>query len=454
MVSTLTVDHHARQIGHFRDPASVLFLLDFHAKTHLLIVAIMERMGERNSSAPSIFFVMRIMHISTRLILGGSQENTVLSCEGQAERGHGVALVYGPIYGPEGSLRDRVESHGGIELIETPHLVRELAPLKDLRSARDLRAIIRGWKPDVVHTHSSKAGILGRTAAWKEHVPCVVHTIHGLPFHPYLSKWRNALYIASERYAAKRCHKIICVADAMRDQARAAGIGRPEQYITVYSGMEVEQFLSPRWDRAQVRAELGFGESDFVLGTAARLAELKGHDDLIDALGPLMRNRPDLKLLWVGDGWWRERLVRRLDEARLRKRVVLTGLIPPHEVPKYLQAMDVLAHPSYREGLPRTAPQALLSGRAVIAYDVDGAKEVCLDGETGLLVPPGDLERLRAAVEWMMDHPKERARMVEAGQALCRERFSAERMVDELEKVYASCLADDHDTRPADRPRG
>ncbi|MHC5013978.1 MAG: glycosyltransferase [Planctomycetota bacterium] len=122
---------------------------------------------------------LRIMHISTRLILGGSQENTVLSCEGQADRGHTVSLVYGPIYGPEGSLLERVKRHGGVETIETPRLVRQVSPVKDLRCYDDLRGIIRGWKPDVVHTHSSKAGILARLAAWKQRVPCVVHTIHG-----------------------------------------------------------------------------------------------------------------------------------------------------------------------------------------------------------------------------------------------------------------------------------
>src|SRR5688500_15834274 len=161
---------------------------------------------------------MRIMHISTRLILGGSQENTVLSCEGQASPpyNHDVALVFGPIYGPEGSLLHRVQSFRAsngkvIEIIETPNLVRELNPIKDWKCYFDLRRIVRDWKPDVVHTHSSKAGILGRLAAWKERVPCVIHTIHGPPFHVYEKKWRNAIYIWSERLAAKHCHVIACV---------------------------------------------------------------------------------------------------------------------------------------------------------------------------------------------------------------------------------------------------
>ncbi len=385
--------------------------------------------------------VRRIMHISTRLILGGSQENTVLSCEGQAADGNTVSLVYGPIYGPEGSLLERVRRHGGIEAIETPHLVRELAPRTDRRCARDLRRLIRDWKPDVVHTHSSKAGILGRHAAWAERVPCVVHTIHGLAFHPYQSRWRNALYIVAERFAARRCHRIICVADAMRDQALAAGIGRPEQYVTVHSGIEVERFTDPAVSRAEIRAELGLAETDFVVGTIARLAELKGHDDMLDAFGPLMQSEPRLKLLWNGDGWWRDRLLARVTAMGLDGRVLTTGLVPSEEIPKYLQAMDVVCHPSYREGLPRAVVQALLSSIAVIVYDVDGAGEVCIDGETGRLVPAGDRAALGEAARWMLDHPHERRRMGDRGRERCEHRFAARTMVTRLGAIYEDVLA-------------
>lgn len=384
---------------------------------------------------------MRIMHISTRLILGGSQENTVLSCEGQADDGHAVSLVFGPIYGPEGSLLDRARAHGGIECIETPHLIRPLQPLRDLLCRRDLRRLIRDWKPDVVHTHSSKAGILGRLAAWKERVPCVVHTIHGLAFHPYQAKWRNAIYIVSERLAARRCHRIICVADAMRDQALAAGIGTREQYVTVYSGMEVDRFLQPAWSRDSVRAELKLDEGDFVIGTISRLAELKGHDDLLDAIGPLMRERSNVKMLWVGDGWWRPRLLRRVSEMGLRDQVLTTGLVPPDEIPKYHQAMDVVAHMSYREGLPRVVTQALLSGLPVIAYDVDGTREVCIDGETGRLLEPGDIGALAEAARGMIEHPHDRAEMGRRGRELCRQRFAASTMVRQLEEIYEAQLA-------------
>jgi len=406
---------------------------------------------------------MRILHISTRLILGGSQENTVLSCEGQANLGHDVHLAFGPIYGPEGSLLDRVKnfraSDGrGITTHVVPHLEREIMPRTDRRCYGELRRLIRDLKPDIVHTHSSKAGILGRGAAWRElrgsTVRCgIVHTIHGPPFHRYQSPLKNALYVAAERWAAKRCHLIVSVADAMTRDYLARGIGRPEQYATVYSGMETDAFLTPEpgESRGEVRARLGLAPSDFVIGTVARLAELKGHDDVLEALGDDLKANRNWKLLWVGDGWWRDRLMARVADMGLKDSVIVTGLAPPTGrggVPGFMRAMDLLVHPSYREGLPRTVPQALLCGTPVVAYDVDGTSEVVIDeGDgsesrgTGLLVDAGDIEGLHHAVRWMADHPRERAEMAARGRDLCRERFSAARMVAELEKVYERALA-------------
>ncbi|HBS28511.1 MAG TPA: glycosyltransferase family 1 protein [Phycisphaerales bacterium] len=397
---------------------------------------------------------MRILHISTRLILGGSQENTVLSCEGQARLGHRVHLAFGPIFGPEGSLLDRVRrfrSPDGREIVthEIPHLRRELSPLDDWRAYRELRTLLRAVRPDIVHTHSSKAGVLARAAAWAEGGGggrqgrlAVVHTIHGPPFHRFESRWRNALYIAAERFAARRCHAIVSVADAMTDQFRAARIGRPDQFVTVHSGMETEPYLypDPGESREATRAALGLEPHLVVIATVARLAELKGHDDLIDALQDDLHAHPDWRLLWIGDGWSRERLVERLLRANLRHRVVLTGLVPPERIPTLLRASDLLVHPSYREGLPRTVPQALLAGTPVVAYDTDGTREACLHEQTGLLVPVGDLTALRSAVRRMIANPAGAGRMAERGRELCRTRFSAETMVAALEQVYARTL--------------
>ncbi len=382
---------------------------------------------------------MRILHLSTRLIIGGSQENTLLSCIGAADHGHTVALGYGPIYGPEGSLLPRVTADPRIEPIEIPALTRSISPLADWRCTQQLRALIRAWRPDVVHTHSSKAGILGRAAAWTEGVRVVVHTIHGLPFHPYQSWIKNAGYVRAERWAARRCHAIVSVADAMTLGALAHTIGTPDQFITIRSGMEIEPWRKAQGDRARIRARFGWDDETVVLGTVARLAELKGHDDLIDAFTPLLRadSKTKVALLWVGDGWWRDRLIERLSKAGIADRVARTGVVDPSEIPSLLAATDVLVHPSYREGLPRAVVQGSLSGKPVIAYDVDGAREVCRTDETGILVKAGDTIALRAAAQRLIASGPLRMAMGERGRTLAERDFDWRTMVDQLEALYS-----------------
>jgi len=385
---------------------------------------------------------MRILHISTRLIVGGSQENTLLSCVGSANQGHQVALAYGPIYGPEGSLLPRAQADGRLACFEVPDLVRQVSPLRDLRCFRQLTQLIRDWKPDVVHTHSSKAGILGRAAAWRLRVPAVVHTVHGLPFHRFQSRLVHRAYVLAERFAARRCHAIVSVADSMTQQSLAEGVGSPSQYSTIRSGLDTAPFLNAHLLRAAERDRLGIGANTTVIATLGRLAELKGHDDLITAVLPLLRarGRETLMLLWIGDGWWRKRLEQRLEYEGIRDRVIFTGLVPPDQVPALLAASDVVVHPSWREGLPRAVVQALLCARPVIAADIDGASEVCKAGETGWLVPVGDPLRLRAAIEQVTADPSHAARLAARGQSEVRSEFDGQAMVGRLLSLYRQLL--------------
>ncbi len=418
---------------------------------------------------------LTIVHISTRLILGGSQENTVLSCIGQSRLGHSVHLAYGPIFGPEGSHKETIERFNqrvrdGLEgelatevgMHELPNLVREINPYKDhFCFHHDLKRLYRTLNPDVIHTHSSKAGILGRWAGWlfmkkarkQGKRVAVVHTIHGPPFMPIEGStlnrikigFKNWIYTIAERFAAKRCHTIASVADAMTEQFLARKIGKPAQYVTVRSGMNVEEYLQPLpdEDRDSMRQELGFTENDFVIGTVARLAQHKGHDDILDGLSDELKAHPEWKLLWVGDGWWTDRLMDRVRDMGLQDQVIHTGLVPQKRVAAMIRAMDVLLHPSYREGLPRTVPQSLLCSVPVIASDTDGTPEVCIDARedpehgTGLLVGVGDPEGIREAVVWMHDRPEDRILIGAMGREMCRRMFSTERMIEGLAEVYS-----------------
>ncbi|HEY7088380.1 MAG TPA: glycosyltransferase, partial [Tepidisphaeraceae bacterium] len=288
---------------------------------------------------------MKIVHIITRLIVGGAQENTLLSCEGQHDHGHDVTLITGPPIGPEGSLLERAQKYGyKVEVFD--EMRRALHPIRDWKTYSHLIRRLEQLRPDVVHTHSSKAGIIGRWAAHKAHMPFIVHTIHGLAFTASTSRTMNNFYEMAERKTAPVTHRIVCVADAMREQSLKAHVGRPEQYATIYSGMDTAPFLNPPVPREQVRKQLGLADDHIVVGTIARLFHLKGHDDLLDLAADLCAKFPKLRFLWVGDGLLKKKLEFRVGIMALLDRFIFAGLVPPGRIPELTNAMDILVHPS------------------------------------------------------------------------------------------------------------
>lgn len=379
---------------------------------------------------------MRICHIITRLILGGAQENTILTCEGLLARGHEVALITGPPLGPEGQLLARARD-GGYEVIVIKAMRREVHPWRDRMSLVALRRELRRLRPDVVHTHSSKAGILGRKAAAQVGGMKIVHTVHGLAYHPHQPWWRNRLYVALERRAARRSDAIVSVADAMTRQALAAGVGTAEQYTTIYSGVEVETFLDRPAGADAFRASLDLPPGAVLVTQVSRLAELKGHDTILDAAGQITDG--NVHFCFVGDGPWGDRVRAEVRRRGLQPHVHLTSLLPPERIPDVMHATDIVVHCSLREGLARALPQAMLAGRPVISFDVDGAREV-VDDETGVLLGPGDTAGLVTAIETLAASPPLRAKLGAAGRRRCREMFDHNRMVERIEDLYAMLL--------------
>jgi len=383
---------------------------------------------------------VRCMHVITRLILGGAQENTLLTCEGlQGRGGYDVTLVTGPALGPEGSLMERARRRG-VRLVILPSLRRAVHPLRDIASYRALLDLFRRERPEIVHTHSSKAGILGRFAARRAGAPVVIHTIHGPPFYRGQNCLANAVFRALERRAARCTNRLISVADAMTDQFVAARVAERERFVTIYSGMEVERFLGGREVRDDVRAELGFGPGEMVIGKIARLFHLKGHEDVLWSFARVSGEHPEARLLFVGDGILRKALEARAEELGVRGRVRFAGLVSPERIPDMIKAMDLLVHASLREGLARVLPQALLSGCPVISYDVDGAREVVVNEETGFLVPAGSREGLARAMAAALSDPARARAMAERGRERFADRFRWETMVRRIAEVYEAEL--------------
>lgn len=383
---------------------------------------------------------MRVAHVITRMILGGAQENTLLNCEDLLrEHGDDVLLVTGPPLGPEGSLLDRATAQG-VPTTIIPEMRRAIHPLRDAAAYRHVKHVLADFRPDVVHTHSAKGGILGRAAARSLGVPAIIHTVHGAPWHPYQNGASRHFYQACERWAARRTDAFICVADAMTDLMVAANIAPREAFTTIYSGMEVEPFLEADEHRERMRRQLGYSDEHIVVGKIARLFHLKGHEYLIAAAEQVVARDPRVRFLLVGDGILRDQLKADIARRGIGKKFHFAGLVPPTEIPAYLSAMDMLAHTSLREGLARTLPQALLAGKPVISFDIDGAREVVRSGETGYLLPPESIDPLADAILELAADPALRERLGTAGRARCIERFDHRHMTREIRRVYERVL--------------
>ncbi|MFZ2145710.1 MAG: glycosyltransferase family 4 protein [Sedimentisphaerales bacterium] len=432
---------------------------------------------------------MKITHIITRLILGGAQENTLITCKLLAQRGHDVTLITGPAIGPEGELFNQTKGQD-YKVIVLDRLRRAINPFNDIISYFQIKKLLRQLQPDIIHTHSAKAGILGRFAAHSchceaceagrgnlnryvlrllrrgvypersrraprndrdernsrndregRHRPAVVHTIHGLAFHRYQNQWLNKFYIAIEKSAAKRTDFFISVADAMTAQATAVGIGKPEQYVTAYSAIEEDDFLEPISEgrKRDFRRKYEINEDSIVLITIARLFMLKGHEYIIESAKQLSKRHEKCVWLFVGDGNLAEHFKQQVRELGLAERIKFTGLLPPGEIPLAIQSSDILVHCSLREGLARTLPQAMLCGKPTVSFDVDGAREV-VNENTGRLIEPKNVEQLTKACAELIENENLRKKIGENGRELVKEKFAPETMVDTIEAVYENLL--------------
>jgi len=389
---------------------------------------------------------MKIVHIITRLILGGAQENTLITCRLLAQRGHNVTLITGPALGPEGDLYDKAKNRD-FQFIIIDSLRRQINLFHDIQAYCRIRKNLRRLKPDIVHTHSAKAGILGRFAAhalknnWAAGRPAVVHTIHGLAFHPYQSGWLNKFYIAVEKAAANKTDAFITVADAMTSQALAARIGRPEQFTTVYSAIDEDDFLDPLPPQQlrDFRLKHQIPEDAVLLVTIARLFMLKGHEYIIESAKDLAKRFPNACWLFVGDGILADPLKQQVARLGLSGRIKFTGLLPPSQIPLAIHASDILVHCSLREGLARAIPQAMLSAKPAVSFDVDGAREVVNPG-TGRLIEPKNVARLTQACAELIQNPQLRQALGRAAQQSVKQKFAPNTMVNTIEALYRKLL--------------
>ena len=381
---------------------------------------------------------LRVLHVITRMMVGGAQENTLLSCALIDPVLYPSTLLTGPETGQEGSLHEEAAARG-VHVIVEPNLVRRISPWHDLVATLRLLRIIRAGHYDIVHTHSSKAGILGRIAARLAGVPVIVHTAHGWGFNDHQPWYVYWLYVVLERMCAPFTDALVVVGAPNREKGLALGIGHAEQYRLIRSGIEVQAFRDVRTPRDEARRRLGLPRDAFVIGSVGRLEGQKAPLDLLAAFLPVAAEHPGALLVYVGEGSWRGELEAAIARAGLPARVHLAGL--RRDVPELLRAFDVFALASRWEGLPRVFPQAMAAGLPIVATRVDGAPDAVTPGENGWLVEVGDMATMARYLRTLAGDPAMARRMGAAGRARVDE-FAVERMVEALAELYTTLSAD------------
>jgi glycosyltransferase involved in cell wall biosynthesis len=364
---------------------------------------------------------IRVVHVITRLDWGGAQENTLFTV-GSLDPGRFEPVLAS---GTGGMLDDRAAAIPGCRWIPVPKLVRELRPADDARALFALTRMIRGLRaesraPLVVHTHSSKAGILGRAAARSAGADLVVHSIHGFGFHDGQSAPLRAFYVGLERMAARATDAFIAVSEENIRTAIRERIFPRDRCRLIRSGFDTASFLSG--DRGRGRALLGIPGDAPVVGTVAVLKPQKSPLDFVETAGRVAREFPAARFVMVGDGELRPAVERAVRDAGLSGRFTLAGWRA--EIPDLLRAFDVFLLTSRWEGLPKVVPQALIAGVPVVATAANGTAEIVDEGVDGFLAAPGDVDTLSARVVSIL-----------AGRDGLRPGFKRERLLREFDQV-------------------
>lgn len=376
---------------------------------------------------------VRIVHVVTRMNVGGAARHLITLLPLLRERGFEPVLVHGMADPQEGELLPDDE-----RVIRLPTLRRPVDPFADLRALRELRRIVDRLRPHVVHTHMAKAGALGRVAAHRARVPAIVHTFHGHVLEGYFSKRMNSILLRAERYLADRSDALIAVSSTVRDDLLRLGIGDQARWRVIAYGVDLEPLLVSEIDSAEARRSLGVPAGVPVVGIVGRLVPIKNHALFFEAARAVLERHADAVFVVAGDGELRASLESDAASA-LGDRVRFTGWV--RSLPELYAALDVVVLTSLNEGTPFSLVEAAAAGVPAVATNVGGVSDVVADGETGFLVPSGGARALAAAISRLLGDRSLSRRMGEAARRWAATAFSPEVMADRVAEVYLEILA-------------
>jgi glycosyltransferase involved in cell wall biosynthesis len=374
----------------------------------------------------------------TRLIVGGAQETVIETCAFINQDRFATQIIAGQQTGPEGELISEVHNKG-IPLTIVPEIVREVNPVKDLIATLKLVKIFKREQPHIVHTHSSKTGIIGRWAARIARVPVIVHTVHGWAHHPYQKAFVLGMYIFLERTTVPFTDRLIAVSTLNVEKGLKDRIGTRDRYTVIHSCINIEQFSCTSTDSALLKKSLGLNASGPVVGTVSRLSQQKNPLDFVKMAALVKKQIPEAQFLFVGDGPLRADTEALIRELNLQKDIVLAGL--RKDVPDLLRCMDIFTLTSLWEGLPRVIPQAMVARLPVVANNIDGNAEIIQDGINGFLINPGDTAGMADRVVQLLKNQELKNRISEKGHETALKEFSLHDMVKKIAALYEELLS-------------
>jgi glycosyltransferase involved in cell wall biosynthesis len=379
-----------------------------------------------------------VLHIITRLIVGGAQENTLYTAMLLDKKKYAVEVLSGSQTGSEGSLIEEGRSNH-VKITLFPSLVRQLNPWTDFKALWQMVGYLRKNHFGIVHTHSSKAGILGRVAAKLAGVPVIIHTVHGWSFHDHMPWTTKFTYIFLERLCARFTNALIVVTERDEQKGLQAGIGNHNQYHTIRSAIPLQEFDPIRTNRQSIRTELGIPTDAPVIGSVGRFSAQKNPVDWVNVAEIIEREIPGCWFLMVGDGPLLSQVKSMLHEKKLDKKFVLPGI--QRNIPNMLAAMDIFLLTSLWEGLPRVIPQAMSMHLPVVATSVNGSSEILLDGVNGFLCPPRDVACLADRCLRLLKDPEMRQEISLKGSEIAAKFFDLNQMIDQIDDLYSSFLS-------------
>ena len=386
----------------------------------------------------------KILHIITRLDMGGSAQNTLLTCRELSSK-YEMVLVHGPSLesnmtdSEKRSVKKAIDEakQRGVEFICISSLLRRIHPAKDIRTILLLIWLIVKEKPVIVHTHSSKAGILGRLAAKLAGAPIIIHTPHGHVFYGHFNPQASKIFLWIEKWFANLTDRIIALTEGEKKDYVNLSVGQPENLLTIHSGVDTRCYVSAPVNVIEKKQSLGLLPNGFLIGFVGWLLPIKGPMHLLRAMPKVWKEHPDISLVFVGRGNLDVELRAVTLQFNAYGRVHFLGW--RDDIEEIMQIFDIFVLPSLNEGMGRVLVEAMAAGKPAVASRVGGIPDLVKDQKTGLLVPPGDEQALAEAILWFVNNPSEAKNMGAAGRLYCH-RFSLEAMIEKLDHLYAKLI--------------